>query len=89
MAYLRQPVGQREGVLAGLDGLGKLEQPCSLAAVQRCSGACTWGPTLWAAAWQRWKTRKMRMSIPAAFLGQGLLLWSACFGADHGAWPIK
>ena len=84
MAYLRQPVGQQEGVLAGFDGLGRLEQPCSGAVVQWCSGACTWGSTLWAAAWQRWKTRKMMMSLPAAFLGQGLLLWSACFGADLG-----
>jgi hypothetical protein len=36
MAYLRQPVGQQEGVLAGFDGLGRLEQPCSGAAVQWC-----------------------------------------------------
>ena len=33
MAYLRQPVGQQEGVLAGFDGLGRLEQPCSGAVV--------------------------------------------------------
>ena len=39
MANLRQPVGQQEGVLAGVDGLGRLEQPCSLAALQWCSGA--------------------------------------------------
>ena len=36
MACLRQPVGQQEGVLTGFDGLGRLEQPCSLAALQRC-----------------------------------------------------
>ena len=29
------------------------------------------------------ETRKMRMRLPAAFLGPGLLL-SACIGADHG-----
>ena len=29
------------------------------------------------------ETRKMRMLLPAAFLGPGLLL-SACIGADHG-----
>ena len=39
--------------------------------------------TLWPAAWQRWKTRKIGLRLPAMFLGPGLL-WSACFGADHG-----
>ena len=29
------------------------------------------------------ETRKMRMRLLAAFLSPGLL-WSACFGADHG-----
>ena len=29
------------------------------------------------------ETRKMRMRLLAAFLNPGLL-WSACFGADHG-----
>ena len=36
IACLRQPVGQQEGVLAGFHGLGRLEQPCSLAAVHWC-----------------------------------------------------
>ena len=44
MAYLRQPVGQQEGVLAGFDGLGRLEQPCSGAVVQWCSGAVVHTP---------------------------------------------
>ena len=61
-------------MLAGFDGLGRLEQPCSLAALQPCSGAVV-----------QWC---VHLGIDAqascvAFLGPGLL-WSAGFGADHG-----
>ena len=55
-------------------------QPCSGAAVQRSMHLGTAAQSSCVAALE---TRKMRMLLPAAFLGPGLLL-SAWFGADHG-----
>ncbi len=52
----------------------------SLAAVQRSMHLGTAAQSSCVAALE---TRKMRMLLPAAFLGPGLLL-SACIGADHG-----
>jgi hypothetical protein len=51
IACLRQPVGQQEGVLGGVMAWGGWS---SLAALQRSSGACTWGSTLRPAAWRFW-----------------------------------
>ena len=80
LTFASRLAGKRVSQGRGLDGLGRLEQPCSGAAVQRSMHLGTAAQSSCVAALE---TRKMRMLLPAAFLGPALLL-SAWFGADHG-----
>ena len=88
LAFASRLAGKRVSQGRGLDGLGRLEQPCSLAALQPCSGAAVQrsmhlGTAAQSSCVAALETRKIRMLLPAAFLGPALLL-SAWFGADHG-----
>ena len=89
LAFASRLAGKRVSQGRGLDGLGRLEQPCSLAAVQRCSGPCTWGPPLSPAAWQRWRPVKCACSYRPRFWVRLCCCLHGSVQTMVGAGPLK